>query len=80
MKIEGLTRVSKEGAYIYLPAPESVTSEQECKNLALLTKDYRYYKRLLVLQDPETKAAREEIMRKYPYDGKSTFAELLAEG
>jgi len=42
--------------------------------------DYTDYKAYLLRNSPETKAAREEIMRKYPYDGKSTFAELLEEG
>lgn len=42
--------------------------------------DYAAYKAILDRNSPEVKAAREEIMHKYPYDGKSTFAELLAKG
>ena len=42
--------------------------------------DYTDYLAMLDRHSPEVKVAREEIMRKYPYDGKSTFAELLAEG
>jgi len=44
----------------------------------LLTNDWQYYRRLVFLQHPETKAAKKEILEKYPYDGKSTFSELLA--
>ncbi len=42
--------------------------------------DYADYKTYLLRNSPEVVAAREEIMRKYPYDGKSTFSELLEEG
>ncbi|MBR5965915.1 MAG: hypothetical protein IK015_07365 [Treponema sp.] len=80
MKIGNLPEVSKEGIYVHVPTADSLTSEQECIKWASLTNDYRYYMRLSLLRNKETKAAREEIMRKYPYDGKSTFAELLAEG
>lgn len=80
MKIGRLAEVSKEGIYVSVPHPDSLTSEPECIRWATLTNDYRYYRRLALLRDKETKAAREEIMSKYPYDGKSTFAELLAKG
>ena len=42
--------------------------------------DYADYKTYLLRNSPEVVAAREEVMRKSPYDGKSTFAELLEEG
>lgn len=80
MKIDSIDRVSNNGVYIRAPTPESLTPEEECIQWASLTNDYRYYKRLAFLRDAETKAAREEIMRKYPYNGKSTFSELLEEG
>ena len=37
---------------------------------------WSYYQNILELQ--EQIKCRQEIMEKYPYDGKSTFAELLA--
>ena len=77
MKINSVSRISNESVVVELPVPES-TSEQECRMLAYLTNDWRYYTRLAFLQNPETKAARKEILEKYPYDGKSSFSELLA--
>ena len=38
---------------------------------------WEYYQQILELQ--EDIRCRQEIMEKYPYDGKSTFAELLAQ-
>ena len=78
MKINGVSRISSESSFVKVTIPESLTSEQECRMLAYLTNDWRYYARLAFLQNPETKAARKEILEKYPYDGKSSFSELLA--
>ena len=78
MKINGVPRISSESSFVKVTVPESLTPEQECRMLALLTNDWQYYRKLAFLQHPETKAARKEILEKYPYDGKSTFAELLA--
>ena len=38
---------------------------------------WEYYQQILELQ--KDIRCRQEIMEKYPYDGKSTFAELLAQ-
>jgi len=78
IKINGVSRISSERAFVKVTVPESLTPEQECRMLALLTNDWQYYRRLVFLQHPETKAAKKEILEKYPYDGKSTFSELLA--
>ena len=42
---------------------------------AVLTGDWTYYAQLLDVQDRIR--CRKEILEKYPYDGKSTFAELV---
>lgn len=60
-----------------LPMPREGITERV---LAQRFDDYKDYLANLLRNSPETKAAREEIMRKYPYDGKSTFGELLEEG
>lgn len=78
MKINGVSRISSESSFVKVTVPESLTPEQKCRMLALLTNDWQYYRRLAFLQHPETKAARKEIFEKYPYDGKSSFSELLA--
>lgn len=46
--------------------------------MAAVTGSWRYYQKVLELQAPDLLAARKEILEKYPYDGKSTFKELLA--
>ena len=42
---------------------------------AVLTGDWTYYAQLLDIQDRIR--CHKEILEKYPYDGKSSFAELL---
>ena len=42
---------------------------------AVLTGDWTYYAQLLDIQDRIR--CRKESLEKYPYDGRSTFAELL---
>ena len=49
--------------------------EQLLQQTAVLTGAWTYYAQLLDIQDKIR--CRKEILEKYPYDGKSTFAELL---
>lgn len=55
--------------------PRFRNEELNLKYFAALTGDSFYYQKLAELR--EAAAARREIMEKYPYDGKSTFAEFL---
>ena len=54
-------------------------TEQNLKYMSAVTCDSFYYQKLLEIQKEchELKVANGEIAEKYPYDGKSTFAELL---
>lgn len=53
--------------------------ELRLERMAVITNDWYYYNKLLNLRRErmEVEAAHKEILEKYPYDGKSTFAELL---
>ena len=55
------------------------TRELKFRYLAATTGDTIYYQKLLEVQKElrENALAHAEILEKYPYDGKSTFAELL---
>lgn len=54
-------------------------TELNLKYMAAVTGSSFYYQKLLEVQNElhELKVAKAEITKKYPYDGKSTFAELL---
>lgn len=54
-------------------------TELNLKYMAAVTGIGFYYQKLLEVQNElhEIKVAKAEITEKYPYDGKSTFAELL---
>ena len=54
-------------------------TELSLKYMAAVTGNGFYYQKLLEVQNElhELKAAKAEITEKYPYDGKSPFAELL---
>ncbi|MBP5464487.1 MAG: hypothetical protein J6Y13_04870 [Treponema sp.] len=47
--------------------------------MAVKTDNLKYYQRMLNVNEEirENLAAIREVMEKYPYDGKSSFAELL---
>lgn len=53
--------------------------ELRLERMAAITGDWHYYNKLLNVRRKrmEVEAAHREILEKYPYDGKSTFAELL---
>lgn len=53
--------------------------ELRLERMAVITGDWYYYNKLLNVRRErmEVEAAHKEILEKYPYDGKSTFAELL---
>ena len=53
--------------------------ELRMERMAVITGDWYYYNKLLNVRRErmEVEAAHKEILEKYPYDGKSTFAELL---
>ncbi len=55
-------------------------TEEWLKTQAAFTGKTYYYQQLSELQrvKEEVAACRKEILEKYPYDGKSTFKELLA--
>ena len=55
-------------------------TEEWLKKQALATGTAYYYQQLSELQrvKEEVAACHKEILEKYPYDGKSTFKELLA--
>ena len=50
-----------------------------CQKMAVKTDNLKYYQRMLNVNEEirENLAAIREVMEKYPYDGKSSFAELL---
>ncbi len=54
-------------------------TEEWLKTQAAVTGKTYYFQQLSELQriEKEVAACRKEILEKYPYDGKSTFAELL---
>ena len=52
--------------------------EYAYRKMAAVTGSWSYYQKVLELQAPDLLAVRKEILEKYPYDGKSTFKELLA--
>ena len=54
-------------------------AELNLKYMAAVTGSSFYYQKLLEVQNElhEIKVAKAEISEKYPYDGKSTFEELL---
>lgn len=54
-------------------------AELNLKYMAAVTGSGFYYQKLLEVQNElhELKVAKAEIIEKHPYDGKSTFAELL---
>ncbi len=54
--------------------------ESVLQRLAGMTGDWHYYERLLVFRSNqmELQSLRNSIIEKYPYDGKSSFAQLLA--
>ncbi len=54
--------------------------ELRLERMAVITGDWTYYRMLLEVRKDklEAQAAHKEILEKYPYDGKSSFAELLA--
>lgn len=80
-KVAGI--LNDENYYNLTRAPLVYDKNYELKleRMAVLTGDWRYYDRLLEVRSRriEAEAARKEILEKYPYDGKSTFSELLAE-
>lgn len=61
----------------FVPA-KSQSLEYAYRKMAAVTGSWRYYQKVLELQAPDLLAARKEILEKYPYDGKSTFKELLS--
>lgn len=65
----------------------SIFSLSELKNMelkmqrgAVLTNDWFYYQNILEIRKAKVEAENcsNEILEKYPYDGQSTFAQLLA--
>lgn len=75
--------VQNETNYYNLNKVSSVKNnslELRLESMAVITSDWTYYRILLdVHKDKlEAQAAHKEILTKYPYDGKSSFAELLA--
>ena len=61
----------------FVPA-KSQSLEYAYRKMAAVTGSWCYYQKVLELQAPDLLAARKEIIEKYPYDGKSTFKELMA--
>ncbi len=79
-KVEGIQNVTN---YFYLNKSFSKNNrsfELRLERMAIITDDWNYYKMLLDFRKNkmEENIFHREILEKYPYDGKSTFTELLA--
>ena len=70
-----------EGLYEVRAAQQDIAylerREKSLQQKAIVTGNWKYYQELLFVQ--ESLRCRKEILEKYPYDGKSSFSELVAE-
>ena len=78
-RIEPISRISPS---LQIERVKPVTIKSMKQNLlalqskACIYNSWEYYQQILEIQ--ENIRCHQEILKKYPYDGKSTFAELLA--
>ena len=78
-KIESISRIIPSQQ---IEKTEPITLKSMKQNLlalqskACIYNSWEYYQQILEIQ--ENIRCHQEILEKYPYDGKSTFAELLA--
>lgn len=79
-RIEPISRISPS---LQIERVKPVTIKSMKQNLlalqskACIYNSWEYYQQILEIQ--ENIRCHQEILEKYPYDGKSTFAELLAQ-
>ena len=78
-KVAGVLNETKYYNLSKVPLIYDRNYELRRERMAVMTGNWYYYNKLLNVRRErmEVEAAHKEILEKYPYDGKSTFAELL---